>query len=88
MADEGAVDVDERRDAEPLPQDAWPPLAAASRLSPVQQAYGAYTGHAIACDACRDVDRTCTDAEGLWKAYQAAGDAAYEQLADGSAPAR
>jgi hypothetical protein len=80
--------VDERRDAEPPPQGAWPPLAAASRLSPVQQAYGAYAAHAIACPACRDVDRTCADAEGLWRAYRSAGDAAYDELADGSAPAR
>jgi hypothetical protein len=80
--------MDERRDAELPPQGAWPPLAAASRLSPVQQAYGAYTGHAIACDACRDVDRSCADAEALWRAYRAAGDEAYDRLADGSAPAR
>jgi hypothetical protein len=80
--------VDERRDPQPPAQGARPPLAAVARLSPVQQAYGAYTGHAIACDACRDVDRSCADAEALWRAYRAAGDAAYERLADGSAPAR
>lgn len=73
--------MDERRDAQPPPQDGRPPLAAASRLSPTQQAYGAYTGHAVACDACRDVDRTCGTAEQLWKAWKTLTDDAFEQLA-------
>lgn len=73
--------MDERRDPQPPPQDARPPLAAVSRLSPTQQAYGAYAGHAIACDACRDVDRTCGTAEQLWKAWKALIDDAFDQLA-------
>lgn len=79
-----SVDMDERREPQLPAQGARPPLAAASRLSPVQQAYGAYTGHAVACPACRDVDRTCPAAERLWKAYQSVAAEAYEQLADGA----
>ncbi|MFF1547182.1 hypothetical protein [Streptomyces sp. NPDC058291] len=74
--------MDERRDPYPPAQGGRPPLAAASRLSPVQQAYGAYAGHAIACDACRDVDRTCADAGRLWKAWKALADDAFDQLAN------
>lgn len=76
--------MDERRDPPLPPQDAWPPLAAASQLSPVQRAYGAYTGHAVACEACRDVDRTCGTADRLWKAWKATTDDACEQLAGGA----
>lgn len=73
--------MDERRDPPPPAQGARPPLAAMSRLSPVQQAYAAYTGHAIACEACRDVDRACSTADRLWKAYQAIAHDAFDQLA-------
>ena len=76
--------MDERRDQQADVQPARPPLAAASRLSPVQQAYAAYTGHAIRCDACRDVDRTCAEAGELWKTYRAVSDAAYVQLTEGA----
>ncbi|MCX5522564.1 hypothetical protein OG342_06765 [Streptomyces bobili] len=78
--------MDEPRDTPP-PAESGPrlPLATAnSRLSPVQQAYAAYTGHAIACPACRDVDRTCPDAGELWTAYRAISDDAYAQLAEGT----
>jgi hypothetical protein len=84
MADEGAVDMDERRDPYPPLQGGRPPLAAVSRLSPTQQAYAAYTGHAIHCEECRDVDRTCPEAEELWKAYHKVSDDAYAQLAEGT----
>lgn len=76
--------MDERRDLPPQAQPARPPLAAASRLSPVQQAYAAYTGHAIRCDACRDVDRTCAEAGELWKTYRSVSDDAFAQLAEGA----
>lgn len=75
--------MDERRDPQPGAQAARPPLAAATRLSPMQQAYGAYTGHAVSCPACRDVDRTCATAEDFWKAYRQIADAACDELADG-----
>lgn len=77
--------MDERRDPQRGTQAARPPLAAATRLSPIQQAYGAYTGHAVACPACRDVDRTCGTADRLWKAYQEAGVEAYDKLSDETA---
>ncbi|MFH8804031.1 hypothetical protein ACH4F6_31335 [Streptomyces sp. NPDC017936] len=73
--------MDERRDPPPAPQPGRPILAAATRLSPLQQAYAAYTDHAVSCDACRDVDRTCAEAEALWRAYRAIGDDACERLA-------
>jgi hypothetical protein len=77
--------MDERRDQQADVQPARLPIATAnSRLSPVQQAYAAYTGHAIHCDACRDVDRTCPDAAQLWTAYQQVADNAFSQLADGT----
>ena len=74
--------MDERRDPPPPAQGGRPPLAAISRLSPLRQAYGAYTGHAVACDACRDVDRTCAAAERLWRAYRAIADDACDQMTD------
>lgn len=76
--------MDERRDQPPPAQPARPPLAAASRLSPTQQAYAAYTGHAVACPACRDVDRTCAEAGELWKTYRSVSNDAFDQLAKGA----
>lgn len=73
--------MDERRDAQPPAQAARPPLAAMGRLSPTQQAYGAYTAHAIACEACRDVDRTCPTAAELRRVWKAMTDAAFDELA-------
>jgi len=79
---ERSVDMAEPREFPPGPQPGRPPLAAASRLSPLQQAYAAYTDHAIHCDACRDIDRTCSQAETLWRGYQAAGSETYRRMAD------
>jgi hypothetical protein len=72
--------MDERRDQAAPAQPARPILAAASRLSPLQQAYAKYTDHAVACEACRDVDRTCSEAETLWRAYRAIGENACDRL--------
>ena len=82
MTDEGAVDVDERREPEPDATDRAPLAAGIGKLSPVQAAYAAYTRHAIACDACRDVDRSCEQAEGLWRTYRAVSASACRQIAD------
>ncbi|MGW5197392.1 hypothetical protein [Streptomyces spiralis] len=47
----------------------------------MQQAYGAYTSHALACIVCRDIDRgRCDVAEQLWQAYRDADDEAYRKL--------
>lgn len=65
MADEGAVDVDERRDPTP-PADSRPPLVAAhTSLSPVQEAWGAYARHQLHCRLCADLDSGPCSAAGL-----------------------
>ena len=80
--------MDERRDPEPDGGTARPAVPAAvlaagvGRLSPVQQAYSAYTGHAIRCDACRDVDRSCGVAEELWRTYRSISGHACDQITD------
>jgi hypothetical protein len=82
-----SVDVDEPTNLPPPPRS-YPPrplVAAASRLSPLQQAYSDYTRHASSCLVCRDVDAgPCPSAERLWKAYRAIGDDACGQVADGA----
>jgi hypothetical protein len=81
MADERSVDVDEPRDPPPAAESPQPAISAGTRLSPVQEAYGDYTGHAIRCPKCRDIDRDrCTDGEQLWHAYQQMSDQAYRRL--------
>lgn len=82
MADEGAVDVDDGREQPPDGTDRAPLAAGVGRLSPVQQAYSAYTRHAIGCPDCRDVDHTCEIAEALWRTYREVGDAAGRQVAE------
>ncbi|MEV7975482.1 hypothetical protein [Streptomyces sp. NPDC086519] len=74
--------MDERRDPPPDGQDAGqPPLASAgSRLSPVQEAYAAYTRHAIACDDCRDPGRACEVAGVLWGTYMGIANRAARQV--------
>lgn len=74
--------MDERRDSAP-PAVTRPPVIAsgAGTLSPVQQAYSDYVGHATHCAHCRDVDRgACEDAGRLWRAYHDLSDEAYRQL--------
>lgn len=59
----------------------------AGQLSPVQQAYSRYATHALACPVCRDVDRgSCGTADTLWRAYQEAGQQAYQRLTQDSRP--
>ena len=73
--------MDEPRGEQPAPSPRTPIVAAGSTLSPVQQAYGLWTGHALKCPICRDVDGgRCDTADALWRAYQASSDAAFEGL--------
>ncbi|WP_265560993.1 hypothetical protein [Streptomyces hygroscopicus] len=72
--------MDEPRDQPAPAESRLHPLAAAASLTPIQQAYGRYVGHALTCDACRDIDRSCDKAELLWRAYQAHGEQAYRRL--------
>ncbi|GAA2192666.1 hypothetical protein GCM10009787_11170 [Streptomyces bangladeshensis] len=52
------------------PQPAADPPARAN-LSPIQQAYSKYVGHAVGCQVCRSVDgEPCTEGEVLWEAYR------------------
>lgn len=73
--------MDERKDPPP-PEDSAPrAVAAASRLSPIQQAWGDYVDHATRCPICRSVDGgRCDDAERLHHAYEAEGKTAYRRL--------
>jgi hypothetical protein len=74
--------VDERRGDQPRPGTRPGLIASATRLSPVQEAYGDYTGHAIKCPKCRDIDRDrCSDGETLWRTYHEISDQAYRRLA-------
>ena len=57
-------------------------IASATRLSPVQEAYGGYTRHALTCPACTDIDRgRCNAGEQLWRDYHQISDQAYQRLA-------
>lgn len=77
--------MDERRDTPPRPETRAPLVAAATRLSPVQQAWAGYAEHFVACGHCRDVDQRCEDAERLYRAFQEVADAAFERLNSGTA---
>ncbi|MGW5582808.1 hypothetical protein [Streptomyces sp. NPDC003857] len=71
--------MDERK--ERAPRDGTrAPLVAAVSLTPVQEAYGRITTHALRCDDCRDVDQHCDVAEQLWRTYQALTDGAFRRL--------
>ena len=78
--------MDERRDQPLEPEAGVPlPIAASTRLSPVQEAWGAYTGHATHCDTCRSRDGgRCERAESLYRAYEQLSSAATRQLNRGT----
>jgi hypothetical protein len=73
----------EGREQPPTPQAPARVTAGAGRLSPVQQAYAAYAGHATRCWACRSVDERCAEGEGLHKIYRRILEDAGRQLAGG-----
>jgi hypothetical protein len=83
VADERTVDVDERRDPPPEPGSGPPVIASVAKLSPIQQAWSDYVDHGLKCPKCRTLDAgPCGEAERLHSAFQAAGDTAFERLAD------
>ena len=69
MADERSVDVDEGRDHPPT-AESGPPIAAGTRLSPVQEAWRAYVRHERRCAVCRGRDSRCAESTRLWQAWQ------------------
>jgi hypothetical protein len=73
--------MEERRDPDPRPDTRRRGAVTAGRLSPLQEAWGAYVEHATHCDACRSLDAgRCEPAQQLWRAYQAQGEAAYREI--------
>lgn len=84
VADEGAVDMEERRDQPPPPVTRRPVIpSVAGRLSPVQEAWSDYVRHGLSCEHCRSLDTVrCREAERLHGAYGDAEKAAFQRLAD------
>ncbi|MEU6681479.1 hypothetical protein [Streptomyces sp. NPDC046853] len=71
----------------PPPRAVRPPLVAARvRLSPVQEAYGAWARHQLSCSVCRNVDAgPCQTVGLLRRQWDALAGAAVRRVADGSA---
>lgn len=77
----GSVDVDEPRDQPAAEPERAPQIPASTKLSPLQEAWGAYVEHATHCPVCRSPDAgRCDEAEELYRAYEQQGDAAYRKL--------
>ena len=77
----------ERRDQPPEPETGprLPAIPRGTRLSPVQEAWGAYVDHATHCDICRSPDAGhCETAETLHRAYEDIGNAAFRKLRHGA----
>lgn len=84
-ADDRSVDMSEGKDPGPVPKRRQL-VAAAARLSPVQEAWAAYVRHANHCHACRTPGGgPCIPAEELWRAFRRQGDVAYARL-EGAQP--
>lgn len=73
--------MDEPKDPAPVP-GRRPPVAAGIRLSPVQEAWGAYVEHSLhLCPACRRVDGSpCEAAELLYGAFQELANAGMDRM--------
>ncbi|WPO74055.1 hypothetical protein [Streptomyces sp. KN37] len=69
----------------PPPSEEVPqPIVARSRLAPVQEAYGAWAGHQLACDTCRDIDAgPCPTAARLRRAWEALAHQAVRRVVEG-----
>ncbi|MEU6365799.1 hypothetical protein ABZ876_08585 [Streptomyces sp. NPDC046931] len=74
--------MDEPRDTPAQPGTRRPAVVAAgTRLSPLQEAYGEYTAHTLECPRCRALDGgPCDDSQRLRHAYLALGGDAYRAL--------
>ncbi|MFF3928310.1 hypothetical protein [Streptomyces hirsutus] len=73
--------MDESRDPAAPPERA-PAVAARTRLTPIQEAWGAYVNHSLhRCLVCRSADGSpCTTAEGLYRTYRQLTDDAHRQM--------
>jgi hypothetical protein len=78
--------MQESRDEPPAEASRPAPIASTTRLAPPQEAYGAYTRHALACGRCRDIDheQRCSTGETLWRDYHAISEQAFRRLAGGT----
>ena len=74
--------MDDGREHPPDGTDRAPIAAGVSKLSPVQEAWGAFTRHSLQCKACRDVDQKCTTAGQLWRRWQDVSVRAARQVAE------
>lgn len=73
--------MDEGREPEPEQGTRRAAIAAGTRLSPVQEAYGAYAKHAVSCRWCRDIDHgRCGVGDELWGVYQEVSAEAYRRM--------
>ena len=78
--------MDERRDLQPA-ADSGPPLVAANtRLTPVQEAWGDYARHQLHCPQCADVDTgPCPTAGQLRQEWESITRDAFRRLAEETA---
>ncbi|MEU3356505.1 hypothetical protein [Streptomyces sp. NPDC037389] len=76
--------MDEPKDPQPA-ADSRPPLVAAhTRLSPMQEAWGTYAHHRLHCHQCADVDADpCPTSGRLYREWEAIAKAAARRLAGG-----
>jgi len=73
--------MDERREPPAEPGSGPSQAAAGTRLSPLQEAWGAYVEHATHCQICRSLDAgRCDTADKLWRAYQVQSEQAYRDV--------
>lgn len=68
---------------QPAPADSRPPLVAAhTRLTPVQEAWGAYARHQLHCRRCSDLDAgLCPTAGQLRQEWESLTQDAFRRLA-------
>lgn len=48
------------------------PVGVDRSVSAVQRTYGAFIGHAVECQGCRETGARCDTAERLWRKYKEA----------------
>ncbi|CAM5671555.1 hypothetical protein [Streptomyces coeruleorubidus] len=73
--------MDEGRDT-PAATGSRPAIAAKVRLTPVQEAWGAYVQHTTRCPVCRSRDGQCAESERLHRAWRVEDADAHRQLSD------
>lgn len=74
--------MDERRDHQPAADSGSPLVAAHTRLTPVQEAWGAYARHQLHCRRCSDLDAgLCPTAGQLRQEWESLTQDAFRRLA-------